>query len=62
MAKFDLKKLEKAIQQKAADALNDRAYSISCPHCHANVSVKPGIGLCPVCGKEIDLKLNVTYK
>lgn len=62
MAKIDLRNLEKAIKQKTTDILNERTYSTTCPHCKASISVKPGPGLCPVCGEKIDVKLNVTYK
>lgn len=59
---IDKRKLEKAVKEQAEKVLNNRAYDMKCPYCQASVSVRPGISLCPSCGKEIDFRLNISYK
>lgn len=59
---IDTKRLEKVIEGKTKEILEARTYDVECPHCHAEVSIHPGTSLCPSCGKEIKLKLNITYK
>ena len=59
---IDKKQLEKIVKGKTEEILQSRAYDIECPHCHAKITIHPGATHCPSCGKEIDLKLNITYK
>lgn len=56
---------KKAIEEMALDAAREKAanmnFDIECPHCHAAVNVPAGISVCPVCGNQIDLKVNVGF-
>lgn len=61
----DMKRFERdltgKIQNMSSDFLNDRTFSVTCPHCHSQIQVSPGKGVCPFCGNEIDLKLNIHF-
>ena len=56
---------KKAIEEMALDAAREKAanmnFDIECPHCHAAVNVPAGISVCPVCGNQIELKVNVGF-
>ncbi len=59
--KNDLQKMGKIIEEKVKKQLpelvKDKLIPLECPHCHAEISVKPGVSVCPACGGEIDLTI-----
>lgn len=59
--KFNMNKLEKSIKQQSVQALNNRKYDVTCPHCGAKVKVPTGKSSCPRCHNQIDLSLDVSF-
>lgn len=57
--KFDFSKMDAAIEQKAKEAIRNKHYEVPCKNCHAKVIVPVGKSICPHCGKEINLILNI---
>ena len=58
---IDKRKLEKAMKQQATNALHQRKYDVTCPHCGAKINVPTCISFCPICKNEIDLNLNINF-
>lgn len=58
---FNSKDIEKKIRDVAYAKASSQNYNIECPHCKSSVSVPPGKSICPFCGKEIHLKLNIKF-
>ncbi len=48
-----------AMMSQAHNALMNRKYDITCPHCQRKVSVPPGRSACPHCRAEINLSLDI---
>lgn len=65
-SKSDMKRLsrdlENTMRSNIEQQVNSRCYRVECPHCHSYVSTTPGKSICPFCRKEIDLKLNISYR
>lgn len=61
----DMKRLMKALEKDAKASIKSQAikakYDIECPKCHAEISLKPGNGICPKCGEEINLNLKFDF-
>lgn len=59
----DMRKFMKALEKDAKDIVTKQAvtakYDIECPKCHANIKAQPGRNVCPKCGEEINLKLDI---
>lgn len=53
------KNLEKAIYDAAKNAINNREYEVTCPHCDNIVTVPTGESLCPACSNRINLTLDI---
>ena len=60
MRKFK-KDMENAIKEKAKENISGRDFDVLCPQCKSKVSVPAGRSLCPVCGMEIDVKLQFDF-
>lgn len=59
--KFDKKAIEKAALDAAREKVSGMNFDIECPHCHAAVNVPAGVSICPACGNQINLKVNVGF-
>lgn len=53
--------LEKQVLDKARGAVTKKTYQVICPACKTVIQTTPGKHICPRCGKEIDLKLNIKF-
>lgn len=49
------------MKQQATNALHQRKYDVTCPHCGAKINVPTGKSFCPICKNEIDLNLNINF-
>ena len=59
MRKFE-RDLKKAVTDIAIDAVESGfKFDIQCPHCNRPVSVPAGPSVCPLCGGEIELTVQV---
>lgn len=58
--KFD-RNFEKNIKDGMRKIALDGTYDIKCPYCNKNIAVKAGKSLCPKCGKEITLNLDIKF-
>ena len=52
--------LHDKVMQMAKQSLQAQKYEVTCPYCDATREVRPGKSTCPLCGKEIDLELNIS--
>lgn len=59
--KFDFSKIDSAIRREAEKAVGRKKYEVSCKNCHTKVLVPVGKSICPHCGKEIDLTLDIHW-
>ena len=57
--KFDFSKMDAALRREAENAARKKLYEVSCKNCHAKVTVPVGKSVCPHCGKEINLTLDI---
>lgn len=55
------KDMENAIKDKAKENIKGRNFDVLCPQCKEKVSVPAGRSLCPVCGMEINVKLQFDF-
>lgn len=55
------KDLEQRIKDAAIEEAMGRMYDVTCPTCGASVKVPTGKSVCPKCGEEIDLQLDVKF-
>ena len=59
----DMRRLKRELVKDAQAAVEEDAmsesYEINCPHCNEEISIKPGRTLCPKCGGEIELNLDI---
>jgi len=53
--------LEKAMKSETSNALQNRYYDVTCPHCKREFETKPGSHSCPYCGQVVNLKLNINF-
>lgn len=51
--------LKQRIKEEAMHAALNRTYTINCPHCEAQITVRPGKSPCPRCGETVDLVLKL---
>lgn len=62
-SKSDMKQYAKDLEQRIKDAaieeMMSRMYDVTCPTCGTSVKVPVGKSLCPKCGEEIDLQLDI---
>lgn len=56
---IDFSKLDDALQREAKKAVLSKKYEVSCKNCHTKVTVPVGKSICPNCGKEINLILDI---
>lgn len=55
------KDLERRIKDAAIEEAMSRMYDVTCPTCGASVKSPAGKSVCPKCGEEIDLQLDVKF-
>lgn len=60
MRKF-AKDLKREITKEAKMQVLNGKYNIICPACSNNINVPVGKSVCPICGGEIDLHLNIDF-
>lgn len=55
------KDMEKAIKEKAKDAISKGSIPVECPKCKAKFNAQSGVSTCPNCGSQIDLHVNFDF-
>lgn len=58
---FDKNALERAVKKQAENALHNRSYEVTCPHCQNKFEANSGTNVCPYCGNTVDLTLNIHF-
>lgn len=58
---IDKNKLKKQILDQAKSKISSDNFDVDCPHCGKKVSVPAGKSNCPICGNEINLKLDFKF-
>ena len=48
------------VKDQIKEELRHEKFELNCPSCNARIRLKPGLGVCPVCGEEINLTLDTT--
>ena len=59
--KFNQKALENTLLEAARQKASEMNFDIECPHCGVQVTVPAGISVCPACGNQIDLNVNINF-
>lgn len=57
--KSDFRKMGDALKRETEKALQKKRFETECPHCHGKVTAPAGKSVCPNCGKEIDLTIEI---
>lgn len=57
--KMDFSKMNAALERKAKKAALSKKYQVQCKYCRAKVTVPVGKSICPNCGKEINLAIDI---
>ncbi|GHV42693.1 hypothetical protein FACS189490_12210 [Clostridia bacterium] len=60
MENLERKAINQAIKKFEKDAYSKK-YDTNCSNCNEKVTVFPGKSICPKCGKEINLTLDIDY-
>lgn len=51
--------LEKTLNDAIKREAEKLSYEIECPKCREKIRLAPGLTSCPLCGTEIDLRLDL---
>ena len=51
--------LEKALNDAVKKEAEKLSYEVECPKCKEKIRLVPGLTSCPLCGTEIDFKLDL---
>ena len=46
------------VKSQLKEELQHERFEIDCPSCKNRIRLKPGLGVCPICGEKINLKLD----
>ncbi len=54
-----MRDLKSSVMDKAESAIRAKSFEADCPKCKAKIFVTEGRNICPRCGAEINLSLNI---
>lgn len=58
MRRFE-RDLKKSVMNMAREKVAREGIEVDCPHCHAKINVQSGPNVCPVCGGQINVELDI---